>query len=86
MFTPWQLAAIDAAGYNGIRDEHIERVAQKIIDLEIREVDFDTLESVCESLSIDVNNFDDDAIEPSTHKPERMSAPESWTKTERIQV
>ena len=63
MFTPWQLAAIDAAGYNGIRDEHIEKVAQKIIDLGIERVDFDTLESVCNSLCIDVNNFDDDAIE-----------------------
>lgn len=24
MFEPWQLAAMDDAGYNGIRDEHIE--------------------------------------------------------------
>lgn len=24
MFEPWQLAMIDEAGYNGIREEHIE--------------------------------------------------------------
>ena len=63
MLTPWQLAAIDTAGYNGIRDKHIEKVVQKIAGLRIEKIDFDTLESVCESLCIDVNNFDDDAIE-----------------------
>ena len=30
MFEPWQLAMIDDAGYNGIRDEHIDCVAQSL--------------------------------------------------------
>ena len=30
MFEPWMLAAIDDAGYNGIRDEHLDRVANEI--------------------------------------------------------
>lgn len=29
-FEAWQLGLIDAAGYNGIRQEHIEAVAQEI--------------------------------------------------------
>ena len=31
MFEPWQLAMIDEAGYNGIRDEHIDRVAASLL-------------------------------------------------------
>ena len=27
MFEPWQLGMIDEAGYNGINDGHIEKVA-----------------------------------------------------------
>ena len=30
-YEPWMLAAIDEAGYNGICDEHIERVAKKLL-------------------------------------------------------
>lgn len=30
MFESWHLAAIDRAGYNGIRDEHIDRVAESL--------------------------------------------------------
>jgi hypothetical protein len=31
MFEPWQLAMMDDAGYNGIRDEHIDRVAESLL-------------------------------------------------------
>ena len=30
MFEPWQLAAMDDAGYNGIRDEHIDCLQEKL--------------------------------------------------------
>ena len=30
-FQPWMLGAIDDAGYNGIRDEHIEKVADRLL-------------------------------------------------------
>ena len=68
MFKPWELAAIDAAGYNGIREEHIEKVARKILDLEIDVVDYDTLESVCISCGIDIDNFDENAIDTLQNK------------------
>ena len=29
-FEAWQLGLIDSAGYNGIREEHIEAVAKEI--------------------------------------------------------
>ena len=31
MFEPWQLAMIDDAGYNGIQDEHSDRVAESLL-------------------------------------------------------
>ena len=39
MFKPWQLAAIDDAGYNGIRDEHIDRVASSLLATGLTEID-----------------------------------------------
>ena len=39
MFKPWQLAAIDDAGYNGIRDEHIDRVAESLLGTGLIEID-----------------------------------------------
>ena len=43
MFKPWQLALIDEAGYNGIREEHIQRVAESLLSTELSEIDQDTL-------------------------------------------
>ena len=31
MFEPWQLGMIDEAGYNGINDGHIEKVAESLL-------------------------------------------------------
>ena len=42
MFEPWQLAMIDDAGYNGIRDEHIDR---------------STFDYHCHKCGIEPNNF-----------------------------
>ena len=44
MFKPWQLAVIDDAGYNGIRDEHIDRVAQSLLATGLAEIDHNTFE------------------------------------------
>ena len=42
MFEPWQLAAMDDAGYNGIRDEHIDR---------------STFDYHCHKCGVDPDNF-----------------------------
>lgn len=34
-FEPWQLAMMDQTGYNGIREEHVEEVAQEILQMGI---------------------------------------------------
>lgn len=39
MFEPWQLGLIDEAGYNGIRDEHIEKVAESLLSTGLTEID-----------------------------------------------
>ena len=31
-YEPWMLAAIDQAGYNGIREEHIIAVANELVE------------------------------------------------------
>lgn len=57
MFEPWQLAAIDDAGYNGIRDEHIERVATSLLATGLIEIDHSTFDYHCHKCGIDPDNF-----------------------------
>ena len=59
MFEPWMLAAIDSAGYNGIRDEHINRVADEIYNTGFSETDRETFEYVCRRAGADSDLFDD---------------------------
>ena len=53
MFDPWMLAAIDDAGYNGIRDEHLERVADEIYKTGLSEIDRDTFEHACRQAGVE---------------------------------
>lgn len=57
MFKPWQLAAIDDAGYNGISDEHIERIVESMIEAGDTKFDRDTFEYHCSKCGIDPGNF-----------------------------
>jgi len=56
-FSPWELAAIDQAGYNGIRDEHIEAVAEKLLAIGKTEIDRQIFNDACYSLGINPDNF-----------------------------
>jgi hypothetical protein len=65
-FQPWQLGMIDEAGYNGIRDEHIERVARELFAIGKTMIDRDTFDLACHRCGIDPDNFtqaDLDALE-----------------------
>lgn len=56
-YEPWMLAAIDQAGYNGIRDEHIIAVANELLKTgrsSISRADFDR---ACSRCGINPNNF-----------------------------
>jgi hypothetical protein len=57
MFEPWQLAAMDDAGYNGIRDEHIDRVAESLLSTGLTEIDCSTFDYHCHKCGVDPNNF-----------------------------
>ena len=57
MFEPWQLAAIDDAGYNGICDKHIDRVAESLFPTGLIEIDRSTFEHHCHKCGVDTNNF-----------------------------
>ncbi|MBR6633359.1 MAG: hypothetical protein IKL05_03535 [Clostridia bacterium] len=57
MFEPWQLAMIDDAGYNGIRDEHINRVSESLLSSDLTGIDHNTFDYHCHKCGIDPNNF-----------------------------
>ena len=57
MFEPWELTAIDASGFNGIRDEHIGKVAASLLTTGLAEIDRTTFETHCCRCGIDPRNF-----------------------------
>jgi hypothetical protein len=57
MFKPWQLALIDHAGYNGINDRHIDRVARSLQSVSGDMIDQSTFEHHCRKNGIDPKNF-----------------------------
>lgn len=51
------LAMMDQAGHNGIRDEHIEEVTQKILSMGISNVSKDNFDLACARCGIEHTNF-----------------------------
>lgn len=56
-FKPWMLGAIDEAGYNGIRDEHLARVARAILATGQSNIDRVTFDHACRSVGVSPDNF-----------------------------
>ena len=56
-FDPWMLAAIDRAGYNGIREDHINAVAETILLSGITEVSRQDFDAACHRCGIDSDHF-----------------------------
>lgn len=63
MFEPWQLAAMDEAGYNGIREEHIERLADSLRSTGLSDIDNETFERHCRKCGIEPDNFTQDDLD-----------------------
>ena len=57
MFETWQLVAMEEAGYNGIKEEHIKRVAKSLHTTGLARIDWVTFASHCHRCGIDPNNF-----------------------------
>ena len=57
MFEPWQLGMIDEAGYNGINDRHIDKVAESLLSTGKTEIDRSTFELHCRINGISPSNF-----------------------------
>ena len=53
----------DDVGYNGIRDEHLDRVADEIYKTGLSEIDRETFNCACRRAGVDSNLFDADSIE-----------------------
>lgn len=56
-FEPWMLAAIDRAGYNGIRNEHIDAVAAELRRTGLTEISRGTFDTACRRCGIEPGNF-----------------------------
>lgn len=56
-FEPWMLAAIDEAGFNGVEDEHIRRVAAELHRMGTTYIDRQTFDSACFRAGVDPDNF-----------------------------
>lgn len=56
-YEPWMLEAIDQAGYNGIRYEHISAVAAELRHIGLTEIDRNTLETACRRCGVNLGNF-----------------------------
>ena len=62
-FEPWQLAAIDEAGYNGIQDSHISKICASIRMSGIIEFDQTIFEKHCHRCGINPANFTQEDFE-----------------------
>jgi len=57
LFDPWMLAMIDEAGYNGLTDAQIEKVADSLSATGLDEINQNTFEQHCYKCGINPNNF-----------------------------
>ena len=55
-YEPWMLAAIDQAGYNGIRNEHISAVAAELLHTGLTKIDRSTFEAACRRCGVAPDN------------------------------
>ena len=62
-FQPWMLAAIDRAGYNGIREEHINAVAEEILRTGISSVSRQDFDAVCRRCGVNSENFSQEDLD-----------------------
>lgn len=56
-FESWQIEMLDDAGYIGIRNEHIDRVAASLLATGLTEIDRSTFDYHYHKSGIDPNNF-----------------------------
>lgn len=57
MFEPWQLGMLDEAGYNGIRDEHIEKISESLRSEGLIDISRTAFATHCYRCGISPNNF-----------------------------
>ena len=71
MFQGWQLAAIDDAGYNGIRDCHIEKLARAIEIAGVTHIGNAEFHHFCRKCGIDPDCFAQEDLERLRERLER---------------
>lgn len=72
MIEPWKLAAIDQAGYNGIRPEHIRAVAAEIVDIGQPTVNWAVFERACRRCGIEPDNFTQEDLDELQEQLDKM--------------
>lgn len=66
-YKPWMLAAIDQAGYNKIRIEHINAVAAELLRTGLTEIGRSTFEAACRRCGIAPGNFTQEDLNRLEH-------------------
>ena len=62
-FQPWMLGMIDEAGFNGIRDEHIEIVADRLLATGKTEISRSDFDEACRGCGICSDLFTQDDLD-----------------------
>lgn len=62
-FEPWMLELADDTGFFGIRDEHIEKVAEKLLDTGKTDIDYSTFCTACRECGIEPDNFNQEDLD-----------------------
>lgn len=56
-YEPWMLAVLDKAGFNGIKDKHLNLLVEAILATGLKSIDQRTFESCCRKCGIEPQNF-----------------------------
>lgn len=63
MLTEWELWMFDQMGWNGIREEHIQRVAEELRRPGLTEVSEAMFRDACYAANVDPDAFDAEALQ-----------------------
>lgn len=72
-YQPWMLAAMEEAGYMGISDEMIEKIAEELISYGEYEISREMFEAACREFNINPNNFKQEDLDRLQEKLNELS-------------
>ena len=62
-YKPWMLAAMEEAGYMGITDDMINKIADELISYGSHEISLEAFVAACSKFNINPNNFEQEDLD-----------------------